>query len=119
MWPSQTLEETIVKILASESWTVTPTTPRVDMRVFESSKELFINLRRSLKRVLPLRMSKVLLALHKVWARHLRSYAKRVRGLVVCAASEPAWHGHDGAQPPCARLMVPPVALCAALSSVA
>ena len=52
------------KMLASETWSVTPTgTP--DSRVFESSKELFINLRRSFKRATPLHNSQVLLDLQR------------------------------------------------------
>jgi len=66
-----------VKMLASETWSVTPT-GGAHSRVFESSKELFINLRRSFKRATPLHMSAVLYDLHKVWGRHLRGYAKKV-----------------------------------------
>ena len=73
------LEDMGVKMLASEKWTVTPT-GRADSRVFESSKELFINLRRSFKRATPLHMSAVLHDLHKVWARHLKLYAKSCLG---------------------------------------
>jgi hypothetical protein len=35
-------------------------------------------LRRSFKRATPLHMSQVLCDLHKVWGRHLKSYAKKV-----------------------------------------
>ena len=73
------LEDMGIKMLASEKWTVTPT-GRADSRVFESSKELFINLRRSFKRATPLHMSAVLHDLHKVWARHLKLYAKSCLG---------------------------------------
>ena len=71
------LEDMGVKMLASETWSVTPT-GGAHSRVFESSKELFINLRRSFKRATPLHMSAVLYDLHKVWGRHLRGYAKKV-----------------------------------------
>ena len=71
------LDEMAAKMLAAESWTVTPS-GRADSRVFDSSKELFINLRRSFKRATPLHMSHVLFDLHKVWGRHLRAYAKKV-----------------------------------------
>jgi len=64
-------------MIANENWTVTPT-GHADSRVFDSSKELFINLRRSFKRATPLHMSQVLCDLHKVWGRHLKGYAKRV-----------------------------------------
>jgi len=71
------LEDMGQKMLGNETWCVTPT-GRADSRVFESSKELFINLRRSFKRATPLHMSAVLHDLHRVWARHLRLYAKSV-----------------------------------------
>ena len=71
------LEDMGTKMLQTESWTVTPS-GRADQRVFESSKELFINLRRSFKRATPLHMSQVLHDLHKVWGRHLRMYSKKL-----------------------------------------
>jgi hypothetical protein len=71
------LEDMTSKMIAQEMWTVTPS-GRADQRVFESSKELFIHLRRSFKRATPLHMSAVLHDLHKVWGRHLKSYAKKV-----------------------------------------
>ena len=73
----KSLEDLCAKTLQAETWTCTPS-PRPDQRVFESSKELFINLRRSFKRATPLHMSHVLHDLHKVWARHLKSYARKV-----------------------------------------
>jgi hypothetical protein len=71
------LDDMSTKMLASENWVVTPS-GRADSRVFDSSKELFINLRRSFKRATPLHMSHVLCDLHKVWGRHLKAYAKKV-----------------------------------------
>jgi hypothetical protein len=71
------LDEMGAKMLLGEMWIVTPT-GQAHSRVFDSSKELFINLRRSFKRATPLHMSAVLLDLHRVWARHLNGYAKKV-----------------------------------------
>lgn len=71
------LDDTISKILTTETWSATPT-GRADSRVFESSKELFIALRKSFKRATPLHMPAVLHDLHRVWGKHLKAYAKRV-----------------------------------------
>ena len=60
---------------AVRSRTLLPTAPSSRSR----SQELFINLRRSFKRATPLHMSTVLCDLHKVWGRHLKLYAKKVR----------------------------------------
>ena len=65
------------KMMQAESWTASMS-GSANERVFESSKELFINLRRSFKRATPLNMSQVLFDLHRVWGRHLKVYAKRV-----------------------------------------
>ena len=53
-------------------------TGRVDDRVFNSSKELFLALKRSFKRGTALQMGNALIELHVVWAKHLRNYARRV-----------------------------------------
>ena len=53
-------------------------TGRVDDRAFNSSKELFLALKRSFKRGTALQMGNVLIELHVVWAKHLRNYARRV-----------------------------------------
>jgi len=88
------LEDMGQKMLASETWSVTMT-GQANSRVFESSKELFINLRRSFKRATPLHMSAVLHDLHKVWARHLKLYAKSVLAQLP-AVKQP----DDPSQPP-------------------
>ena len=71
------LDEALGKSLEGEGWTV-GSTGRVDDRVFNSSKELFLALKRSFKRGTALQMGNVLIELHVVWAKHLRNYARRV-----------------------------------------
>ena len=71
------VDEAVSKLLSGEDWAVART-GRPDSRVFNSSKELFIALKRSFKRGTALRMPNVLYDLHNVWAKHLRSYARRV-----------------------------------------
>ena len=62
----KSLEEGMQKILASETWTVQPT-GRADTRVFTSSKDLFLSLKKQFKRGTALNMSAVLHELlHKV-----------------------------------------------------
>ena len=55
-----------------------PPDGRADGRVFNSSKELFLAIRKSYKLGSSLQMGKVLLQLHGVWGKHLRAYAKKV-----------------------------------------
>jgi len=71
------VDEAVSKLLSDEDWAVART-GRPDSRVFNSSKELFIALKRSFKRGTALRMPNVLYDLHTVWAKHLRTYARRV-----------------------------------------
>jgi len=71
------IEEALSKLLAAETW-VAPSAVRADARVFASSTELFIALKRSFKRGTALHMSAVLFELHKVWGKHLKAYAKKV-----------------------------------------
>mmetsp|Transcript_11475 Transcript_11475/g.19299 ORF Transcript_11475/g.19299 Transcript_11475/m.19299 type:complete len:759 (-) Transcript_11475:81-2357(-) len=73
----KSIEEALSKLVADETWTAS-LGARADLRVFDSSKELFIALRRSFKRSTALHMSSVLFELHKVWAKQLRAYAKKV-----------------------------------------
>lgn len=70
--------EAVGKLLVDETWAAA-STGRPDSRVFNSSKELFIALKRSFKRGTALQMDNVLFELYKVWAKHLRAYAKKVQ----------------------------------------
>ena len=66
----KTLEERIAKVLGDESWAVQPT-GRADTRVFTSSKELFIAIKKSYKLGTQMKNKAVLLDLHKVWGQPL------------------------------------------------
>ena len=61
----KTLEERIATVLGDESWAVQPT-GRADTRVFTSSKELFIAIKKSYKLGTQMKNKAVLLDLHKV-----------------------------------------------------
>ena len=74
----KTLEERIAKVLGDESWAVQPT-GRADTRVFTSSKELFIAIKKSYKLGTQMKNKAVLLDLHKVWGKHLKAYARKVQ----------------------------------------
>ena len=89
------LDEGMAKILSAETWQVNPS-GRADTRVFNSSKELFLALKRQYKRSTALNMSGVTHELlHKVWSKHLRGYAKRVLEQLP-PVTQPA----DPSQPP-------------------
>ena len=72
------LEEVTAKLVGEESWEASPS-GRADSRVFTSSKELFIALKRSFKRGTALNMPATLLELLKVWSKQLRLYSKRLQ----------------------------------------
>jgi hypothetical protein len=74
----KSIGEAASKLITDETW-APPATGRPDSRVFNSSKELFIALKRSFKRGTALQMDNVLFELHKVWAKHLRAYARKVQ----------------------------------------
>ncbi|KAL1528081.1 hypothetical protein AB1Y20_009447 [Prymnesium parvum] len=75
----KSLEDGMQKMLAAETWTVQPS-GTADTRVFNSSKELFLMLKRQYKRASALNMSAVLhQLLQKVWSKRLKLYAKKVQ----------------------------------------
>mmetsp|Transcript_4589 Transcript_4589/g.14615 ORF Transcript_4589/g.14615 Transcript_4589/m.14615 type:complete len:372 (+) Transcript_4589:1496-2611(+) len=80
--------EALAKLLEGETWQVAAA-GRPDGRVFNSSKELFIALKRSFKRGTALQMDAVLFELQRVWGKHLRAYAKRVQEKLA-AVGQPA-----------------------------
>lgn len=73
----KTLDERIAKVLEEETWRVA-SMGRADGRVFNSSKELFLAIRKSYKLGTQLHMGNVLLELHRVWGKHLKAYSKKV-----------------------------------------
>ena len=77
----KSLGEAVSKLLSEETWSPEPSS-RADSRVFTSSKELFIALKRSFKRGTALQMDAVLHELQRVWEKHLRQYAKTLQGVL-------------------------------------
>jgi len=94
----KSISEALTKLIAEETWTAAAA-GRADSRVFNSSKELMIALKRSFKRGTALHMSAVLLELTKVWAKQLRTYAKTVE-----ARLPPVQQPTDPALPPVCNL---------------
>jgi hypothetical protein len=108
----RTIEERINEVLGKETWSVRPT-GRADTRVFDSSKELFIAIKRSYKLGTQMKDKKVLLDLHEVWGKHLKAYARKVKEQLP-AITQPA----DPSLPPSVSLdMAQQQSVCAVVNT--